>query len=280
MSAPRPMSRRRLVAAGAAAVVAAGVTGIPAHAASNTTTAGDSAAKPTIVLVHGAFADGSSWSPVIERLQCAGYTVRSVANPLRGLTTDAAYVRSVLTSITGPVVLAGHSYGGAVITAAAAGIPQVKALVYVAAFVPDEGEVLGELSARYPGSQLQPALTAIPAPAADGSQGLDLYIRDDLFPGVFAQDVPAATARTLASVQRPLSASSFTDTAPAAAWRTIPSWNLVSTRDQVIPPELQRFQAQRAGSRTVEVASSHLALYSHPGAVSDLIKAAARSVGR
>ncbi|BCM72178.1 MULTISPECIES: alpha/beta fold hydrolase [Streptomyces] len=276
MTGPHPMSRRALVAAGAAAV-AAGATGLPAHAAPSTPD-DDTPARPTLVLVHGAFADGSSWAPVVERLQRAGYTVRAVANPLRGLAADAAHVRAVLTSLTGPVVLAGHSYGGAVITEAAAGLAHVKALVYVAAFVPDAGEVLGELADRFPGSELQPALTAVPVTAPDGTPDADLYIRADRFRRVFAADVPAATARLLASVQRPLSASAFGAKATAAAWRTIPSWHLVAARDRAIAPALQRFQARRAHAHTVEIAGSHLPLRSHPDAVTALIRAAARAV--
>ncbi|MFE0377599.1 alpha/beta fold hydrolase [Streptomyces inhibens] len=230
--------------------------------------------RPTIVMVHGAFADGSSWSPVIQRLQDAGHRVVAVANPLRGLAADAAHVRSVLDTIAGPVVLVGHSYGGAVITEAGAAAPGVKALVYIAAFMPDAGEVLGELAAKYPGSALEGAL----APAQDGSGGLDLYLRADSFRAVVAADVPESTTRLLAAVQRPLAVSAFSDRASVAAWRTIPSWTLVATEDRGIVPELQRFQAQRAGSRTVEVPSSHLPLYSRPEAVASLIQAAARSI--
>jgi pimeloyl-ACP methyl ester carboxylesterase len=278
MAEPQSISRRGLMAAGAAVAVTASTAATPASATAADETTRDT--KPVIVLVHGAFADASSWMPVIERLQRGGHTVRAVANPLRGLPTDAACVRSVLAALTGPAVVVGHSYGGAVITEAAGGLEHVKALVYVAAFVPDRGEVLGELAARYPGSELQDALTAVPAPAADGTPGVDLYISPDRFPGVFAGDVPRATARALASVQRPLSAIAFTDQVTTAAWRSLPSWNLVTTRDRGIPPRLQRFQAERAGSRTVEVASSHLPLYSHPGDVAALITTAARAVTR
>ncbi|MER5967585.1 alpha/beta hydrolase [Streptomyces sp. NPDC002057] len=280
MTESHPVSRRGIVAAGAAMAAGAATTGLPAapaHAADGAT-GRHHTEKPTIVLVHGAFADGSSWGPVTAHLRRWGYTVRSVANPLRGLSTDAAHVRSVLATLPGPVVLAGHSYGGAVVTEAAAGAADVRALVYVAAFVPDVGEVLGELSARFPGSLLDPALTAVPAPGPDGAPGLDLYIRADRFHPVFCQDVSASTARELEAVQRPFSASAFGDRATAAAWRTIPSWNLVATRDRGIVPELQRFQAHRAGSRTVEVPSSHLPLRSRPGAVAELIRSAARSV--
>ncbi|MFJ4870531.1 alpha/beta fold hydrolase [Streptomyces sp. NPDC088757] len=281
MSLHPAVSRRTAIAAGAAAAAAVTVgSAATATAAGPAATAPDHARskKPTIVLVHGAFADASSWSPVIERLQDRGHTVIAPANPLRGLRHDAAHVAAVLASVEGPVVLAGHSYGGAVITEAAVNTPGVKALVYVAAFMPDAGEVLGELSSRFPGSQLAPALTQVPSPTPDGSPGLDLYLRTEEFHRVFAQDVPRTTARTLAAVQRPLSATAFGDRVTAAAWRTLPSWALVTTEDRGIPAELQRFQARRAGSRTVEVRSSHLPLYSAPGAVTSLIRAAADDV--
>ncbi|MFI9611627.1 alpha/beta hydrolase [Streptomyces sp. NPDC052023] len=276
MTEPHPVNRRRIMAAGAA-VAAASLAAVPAHASGQNERHHEEPV-PTVVLVHGAFADGSSWAPVTGRLQRLGYEVKAVANPLRGLAFDAAQVRAVLDSVPGPVVLVGHSYGGAVITEAAAGAANVEALVYVAAFVPDAGEVLGELSARFPGSELEPALSAVPVTGPDGRPGLDLYIRPDRFRHVFAGDVPGSTARMLGAAQRPLSATAFGDRATVAAWRTIPSWNLVATRDRGIVPELQRFQARRAGSRTVEITSSHLPLYSRPDAVAALIKAAARTV--
>ncbi|MER7718565.1 alpha/beta hydrolase [Streptomyces flaveolus] len=275
MNGRSSVRRRTIMAAGAAAVTAT-IAGPQQGAAAVKTD--DAPSIPTIVLVHGAFADGSSWGPVIERLQRSGHHVVAVANPLRGLAADAAHVRGVLATVEGPIVLVGHSYGGAVISEAAAGAGNVRALVYVAAFMPDAGEVLGELAARFPGSELQPALTVVPGSTADGQPTLDLYLSRDRFRPVFAADVPATTTRLLAAVQRPLNAEAFTDTATAAAWRTIPSWNLVATRDRGIPPALQRFQARRAGSHTVEVASSHLPLYSRPHEVAALIKAAARSV--
>ncbi|WP_282699917.1 alpha/beta hydrolase [Streptomyces sp. CC219B] len=276
MNEKSSVRRRTIMAAGAAAVTAT-IAG-PQQGAVAAGKTDDGPSAPTIVLVHGAFADGSSWGPVIERLQRSGHHVVAAANPLRGLAADAAHVRGVLAAVEGPVVLVGHSYGGAVISEAAAGAANVRALVYVAAFMPDAGEVLGELAARFPGSELQPALTAVPGSTADGQPTLDLYLDRNRFRPVFAADVPGTTTRLLAAVQRPLSASAFTDTATAAAWRTIPSWNLVATRDRGIPPALQRFQARRARSHTVEVASSHLPLYSRPHEVAALIRAAARSV--
>ncbi|MFI9610491.1 alpha/beta fold hydrolase [Streptomyces sp. NPDC052023] len=239
-----------------------------------------SAPKPTVVLVHGAFADSSGWGGVVQRLQWRGYPVVAVANPLRGLPTDSAYLAGVLRNLDGPVVLVGHSYGGAVISSAAAGMPNVKALVYVAAFMPDKGEVLGELAAKFPGSELQPALNTLPFSNADGSQGLELTIKPDKFRSVFAADLPRRTTSVMAATQRPLSASSFTDVPQAAAWRTIPSWALVAAQDKAIAPDLERFEARRAGSRTVEVNSSHAVMVSHPDAVTALITTAARATAR
>lgn len=281
MSDHHVISRRAAIAAGAGAAAAA-LTALPgtATAAESPPAAATGAGrKPTVVLVHGAFADASSWAPVIGRLHRRGYDVVAPANPLRGLRHDAAQVASVLAGVDGPVVLAGHSYGGAVITEAAGSADaDVRALVYIAAFMPDAGEVLGELSARFPGSQLAPALTQVPSPAPDGTPGFDLYIRPDRFHHVFAQDVRGEVARTLAAVQRPLSATAFGDSVTAAAWRSLPSWALISTQDRGIPAELQRFQAERAGSHTVEVRSSHLPLHSHPDAVAGLIRSAAHHV--
>ncbi|MFD7962942.1 alpha/beta fold hydrolase [Streptomyces zaomyceticus] len=277
----RPLSRRHTLkgAAGAAALTVASASGAPPAAASEGSGAeAAGAAKATVVLVHGAFADAASWNPVTERLQRQGHPVIAAANPLRGLTHDAAQVTARLAAVPGPVVLVGHSYGGAVITQAAAAAPNVKALVYIAAFVPDVGEVLGELAARFPGSQLDAALTPVPVPGPDGSTTIDLYIRPDRYHDVFAQDVARSTTRTLAAGQRPLSASAFTDRVGGAAWRTVPSWTLISTQDRGIVPALQRFQAARARSRTIEVPTSHLPMHSRPDAVAALIRSAARTV--
>jgi pimeloyl-ACP methyl ester carboxylesterase len=239
---------------------------------------GAAAAKPpTVVLVHGAFADASSWNGVVQRLQRDGYRVVAPANPLRGLPGDSAYIASVLRSIKGPIILAGHSYGGAVISSAAVGNPQVKALVFISALVPDRGEVLADLSAKFPGSELNPALMSVPFTKPDGTTATDLYIRPDSLRAVFAADLPAVTAAAMAVTQRPISASAFADKAGPAAWKSIPSWALVATHDKAIAPDLERFEAKRAGSHTVEVNSSHVAMISHPQVVTDLILDAARS---
>ncbi|GAA3907952.1 alpha/beta fold hydrolase [Streptomyces sp. NPDC003631] len=232
---------------------------------------------PTIVLVHGAFADSSSWNGVVERLQRAGYPVIAAANPLRGLADDAAYVASVLEGVQGPVVLAGHSYGGAVISEAAVGRAQVKALVYIAAFTPDEGESALELSGRFPGSTLGAALTPVPFPLPGGGTGTDLYIEPAKFHDQFAADVPEQVTALMAATQRPVAASALEEKANAVAWKTIPSFSLIATEDNNIPPAAQQFMAQRAHARTVEVKASHAVAVSRPDAVARLIEQAAQS---
>ncbi|MGW2161441.1 alpha/beta hydrolase [Nonomuraea sp. NPDC001699] len=258
----------RALAVAAALVLSVAVTG-PAGAAS----AAGSGSKPTIVLVHGGFADASNWNGVIQRLQRDGYTTIAPANPLRGLPTDAPYIASVLKSIEGPIVLVGHSYGGAVITNAAAGIDNVKALVYIAAFVPDEGEQLGVLINKYPGTQIPAAVREVPYPG-----GTDLYLRPDKFRAAFAADLPASVTRIMQATQRPFSASSFTDATTAAAWHDIPSWGLVATEDKAIPPALERFFYQRAKAHVVEAkGASHVAMISQPDLTTRLIESAAKA---
>ncbi|MFK0151587.1 alpha/beta fold hydrolase [Streptomyces sp. NPDC090493] len=236
--------------------------------------------KPTIMLVHGAFADASSWNGVVERLQWDGYPVVAPANPLRGLASDAAYVRSVLDSVNGPVVLAGHSYGGAVISQAAVGNPNVKALVYIAAFIPEAGESALELSNKFPGSTLGPTLNSVPFPLPGGDTGTDLYIKADAFHGQFAADVPESITDLMAATQRPVAASALEEKATEAAWKTIPSWSLIATQDYNIPPAAQHFMADRAHAHTVEVNASHAVSVSQPGAVTRLIEQAAHTTVR
>ncbi|WP_329617987.1 alpha/beta hydrolase [Streptomyces brevispora] len=257
------------------AAVYGGVAPAAAEGVSNIAAGEDGGVRPTVVLVHGAFADASSWNGVAERLQRRGYTVVAPANPLRGLAGDSASTADVLKRITGPIVLVGHAYGGAVISGAAAGNPQVRSLVYVSAFMPDTGEALGPLGSRFPGSELGTALRRMPVRNADGSRGTDLYVQDSRFHDIVAADRPSASAAVMAASQRPLSAAVFEDMATAAAWRTIPSWALVATRDKVIAPDLERFEARRAHSHTIEVNSSHMVMVSRPDTVTDLILAAA-----
>ena len=234
-------------------------------------------AAPTVVLVHGAFAESASWNDVIARLHRRGYKVVAVANPLRGLQHDAAYLRSVLESLSGPVVIAGHSYGGSVMSEAADGARGVTALVYVASFNLEVGESTAELAAKFPGGELGPALDSVPFPVGTGEIGTDLYIQQDRFREVFAADVAPELAELMAATQRPIAASALEDVATKAAWKTIPSWTLVTTQDLAIPAESMRFMAARAGSTTVEIDASHAVTVSQPGAVADVIDDAARA---
>ena len=249
-----------------AAVIAASTFAVPYASAAG--------AKPTVVLVHGAFADSSSWDGVIAKLEQDGYTVMAAANPLRSVKGDGAYVASLLKSIPGSVVLVGHSYGGSVISAAANGAANVKALVYVAAFAPEAGETAVGLSGKFPGSTLGPTL-APPVALADG--GKDLYIQQDKFPAQFAADVPAAKAKLMASGQRPITDAALNEASPAPAWKTIPSWFIYGTADKNIPPASQDFMAKRAKSKDTVVikGASHVVMTSHPAEVAKLIEAAA-----
>ncbi|MEH3132173.1 MAG: alpha/beta hydrolase [Mycolicibacterium neoaurum] len=237
-------------------------------------------AHPTVVLVHGAFADSSSWNGVIEELHRDGYPVVAAANPLRGLQGDAAYVRSVLDHIDGPVVLAGHSYGGSVISEAADGDPDVTALVYIASFILEAGESTGELAAKFPGAELGPALDTVPYPLPGGGTADELYVKQPEFADVFAADVPADVAALMAATQRPITAAALADRASRTAWKQIPSWNLVTTDDLAIPADSMRFMGERAGAHTVEVDASHAVTVSRPDVVADLIDDAARSTSR
>ncbi|MER6675280.1 alpha/beta hydrolase [Streptomyces sp. NPDC000983] len=238
-----------------------------------------SAAKPTVVLVHGVFADASGWSAVTARLLKAGFPVIAPANPLRDLAGDAAYVRSVIDTIPGPLILVGHSYGGEVITNAGRDHAAVKALVYVAAFAPDEGESALQLAGKFPGSRLEPALVGRPFPIPGATEpGLDGYIDPAKFHDVFAQDLPHAQTRIMATAQRPGSVGGLSGASGVPAWRTVPSWYVVATADRVIPPAVQRFMAERAGSEVVEAGgASHVVMMSRPDTVVRHIEAAYRA---
>lgn len=233
--------------------------------------------RPTIVLEHGAFADASSWNGVVEILRTDGYPVVAAANPLRGPAQDAAALRSVLDHVKGPKVVVGHSYGGNVISEAATDDPQVKALVYVAAFLPAPGESALELTGKYPGSTLADALDPAPYTLPDGTTGTDLYIQQDKFRHQFAADVPAAQAALAAATQRPIAQAALEEKATSAAWKNKPTWDVITTQDLNIPLAVQRYMAHRAHARTTEIAASHSVAVSHPRRVAQVIEQAARA---
>jgi pimeloyl-ACP methyl ester carboxylesterase len=235
--------------------------------------------KPTIVLVHGAFADGSSWAGIIQRLQQQGYTVVAPANPLRGVLADSAYLASLLGQIDGPVLLAGHSYGGAVISNAAASAPNVLGLVFVAAFAPDEGERLGEVTPSSKDSILNTALVQYNYPAGPGGEtAVEFGINPALLREAFAADLPEEQTALMAATQRPISAAAFSDASGPAAWKKLPSWAVVATGDKAAGADLVRSMARRAGADIVEVEGSHVIMISQPQAVTDHILTAARAV--
>ncbi|MEU3956417.1 alpha/beta hydrolase [Streptomyces achromogenes] len=236
-----------------------------------------SSASPTVVLVHGAFADAASWLGVIDELQRAGVSVVAVANPLRGLAADAAYVASRIAQISGPVVLVGHSYAGAVITVAGT-VGNVVGLVYVAAYAPAEGESLGALQDRFAPTALADHLQRWSYPVGGGETATELSVTPEAFGEIVAGDVSPAVARVLAATQRPLAASVFTEAPKTAAWRTRPSWVLVAGADRAINPEVVRFGAERAGATTIEVdGASHAVAVSRPATVADVIREAVGS---
>ncbi len=230
--------------------------------------------KPTVVLVHGAFAESSSWNGVLTKLIAKGYPTIGAANPLRGVKSDAGYVANILKGIKGPIVLVGHSYGGAVITNAVNGNKNVKALVYVAGFAPNTGETAAELSGRYPGSTLGPTL-APPVALPDG--GKDLYIRQDKFHAQFAADVPVSETKLIASTQRPITEAALNEPSGTPAWKATSSWFIYGERDLNIPAAVQSFMAKRANSKETIVVkgASHVVMISHSDAVVKLIEDAA-----
>ena len=231
--------------------------------------------KPTIVLVHGDWADASSWTGVIERLQARGFTAVAPPNPLRGPANDAAYLASYLQSISGPIVLVAHSYGGFVTTNAATGNANVKALVYIDSFMPDEGEALGALAARSGSCIDESALNPVPL-----DDGVDLYLRweaNGAYPGFaegFANGVDAKKAAVLAAQQRPAAAAQFAEPSGEPAWKTIPSWSLIGTLDLVIPLALQEEMSDRAVAQITRVSGGHLTPITHPADVTNVIVSA------
>jgi pimeloyl-ACP methyl ester carboxylesterase len=289
------LTRPRLITAIIAAVLAAAVAlALSSQAASARSDGlrplhGNGGSKPVIVLEHGAWADASSWNGVIQRLQNDGYTVYAPPNPLRGLSgfpsSDPAYLHDFLTqnpALAGKhIVLVGHSYGGAVITNAAVGAPEVKALVYVDAFIPDQGQTLGGLLGSVPGSCLagNPAdiFNLVPYPGSPPGD-VDTYIKPSLVPGCFASGLPARQAAVIAATQRPLTASTLTEPSGPPAWKTLPSWAVIGTADRVIPPALLKSMAQNAGARITTVQAGHLSMISNPGVVTQVIIKAVRAI--
>jgi pimeloyl-ACP methyl ester carboxylesterase len=229
-------------------------------------------AKPTVVLVHGAWADATGFDAQIRALQERGFHGIGFANPLRGLPSDANYLADFLRSLTGPLLLVGHSYGGAVISAAATGNDQVKALVYFNGWMPDEGESIQQLLERFEGSLVGPAIRPTPFTSPDGSEGADLYLALEAFHAAFAADVDRATSDVMAATQRPWNGAAFGAPSGPPAWKAgIPCWYLLGSEDKAIPPALQRFMAQRANATIVEVPASHASMVSQPEAATQLI---------
>lgn len=273
------LSRRRMLKGSGVALAALGLIGVTGFGDPHDVQADESEKpmnqtatnKARIVLVHGAFADGTGWQHVIPSLEEDGYPVIAVQNPLTSLSDDVATTKRVIDAEaqTGPVVVVGHSYGGAVITGAAAGNSNVKALVYIAAFAPDAGEPVAAFLEQYP-SLLGTGLV----PDAAGF----LYIDRAKFREIFAADVDRTEARVMAATQKPISGQIFGQALAAAAWKSIRSWYLVSTEDNAINPDLERFYAKRMGATMSEISSSHVAFISHPEEVAKLIKKVARAV--
>jgi pimeloyl-ACP methyl ester carboxylesterase len=256
------------------------VTSASARTTPKSTASGHSTApKPTVVLVHGAFADSSGWYGVIDQLHRDGYPVRAAPDPLLGLQFDAATVRGFLDSIKGPKVLVGHSYGGAVITQAASGDPDVKALVYAAAFAPARGEVLSDLLKKPVAHPIAPLpLVPVPVTQPDGTMRTDIYLDRPKFRARFAGDLSRRLTANLAATQPPTSAAAFAAKLTVKpAWETIPSWFLVAKQDKAIAPDLERFMARRIHAHTSEIKSSHAIYISHPKAVARLAEQAARA---
>ncbi|MFZ4184159.1 alpha/beta fold hydrolase [Streptomyces pseudogriseolus] len=271
------MRRSALAAATLAAAAAVYIPAVGVAGAADATMDSAATPKPTVVFVHGAFADSSGWYGAMDRLRKDGYPVRAATNPLRGLPSDAAYVRDFLNSIKGPIILAGHSYGGAVITQAAAGDPDVKALVYVAASVPDVGESLADLKAHPVDNPAPPLpLQLVEFTNPDGTRSNDAFIDPAKFRETFAADVNPTVAADMADTQKPIDIAALNQPATAAAWKTIPSWFLIAKQDHANSTNLQRWEAKRIGAHTVEINSSHAAMVSHPGAVADLVEQADR----
>jgi pimeloyl-ACP methyl ester carboxylesterase len=238
-------------------------------------------AQLTVVLVHGAFADASSWNGVIQRLQAAGIQVTAPANPLRGISTDTAYIASLLNQIPGPVLAVGHSYGGAVISNAAADADNVVGLVFVAAFAPDEGERLGDVEGGSKDSVLMSALVPLQYPTGqDTETAVEFAIDPTKFHDAFAADLPPEQAAVMAATQRPVSELAFSEPSGPPAWKSKPAWAVVATGDKAAGTDVVRSMAKRAGAAIAEAEGSHVIMVSQPGAVADVILTAAAAVAR
>jgi pimeloyl-ACP methyl ester carboxylesterase len=232
----------------------------------------DGAARPTVVLVHGAFADASSWNDVIERLQADGVQVTAPANPLRGISIDSAYINSFLDQIPGPILAVGHSYGGAVITNAATNANNVVGLVYVAAFAPDEGERLIEIENDSKDSVLNTALMPLQYPTGEGEEtAVEFAIDPAKFHDAFAADLPAEQSAVMAATQRPVAELGFSEPNGEPAWKNLPSWAVVSSGDKAAGADVVRSMAERAGATITEVDASHVIMVSQPQVVADVI---------
>jgi pimeloyl-ACP methyl ester carboxylesterase len=237
--------------------------------------------QPTVVLVHGAWADGSSWNEVIKRLQAEGVQVTAPANPLRGISIDSAYINSFLDQIPGPVLAVAHSYGGAVITNAATNANNVVGLVYVAAFVPDEGETLADIASKSEDSVINPALRPLQYPTGEGAEpAVEFTIDPAEFHEVFAADLPAEQTSLMAATQRPLSGLPFSEPTGVPAWKKLPSWAVVATGDKVIGTDAVRSMAERAGATITDVEGSHVIMMSQPQVVVDVILTALAAVSQ
>jgi pimeloyl-ACP methyl ester carboxylesterase len=235
--------------------------------------------QPTVALVHGAFADSSGWNDVVDHLQAAGVTVTAIANPLRGIGEDSRYVASALRQIPGRVIAVGHSYGGAIISNAATGLDNVVGLVFVAAFAPDEGEVLGERVGDSKDSVLNSALVSLQYPAGEeGGSAVEFAIDPAAFHDAFAADLPRKQTDVMAVVQRPVAEAAFTEPSGPPAWKNVPSWAVVSTKDTAAGADVVRSMALRAGAAVTEVDGSHVVMMSQPKAVADVILDAVRSL--
>ncbi len=242
-------------------------------------TSGSGPDSTTVVLVHGAFADSSGWNGVIERLHDAGVRCVAVSNPLRGVAHDAGYVRSAIEQIDGQVLAVGHSYGGAVITNAAAGVDKVVGLVFVAGFMPEEGESLAQIESNSRDSVLSSALTEGKYPAGTGETAVELAIDPDQFHDAFARDLPLAEARVMAATQRPIAAAAFGEPTATPAWKSTPSWAIVPTGDRAAGSDVLLTMAERAGATITTTPGSHVIMISNPQAVTDVVMQALDSVG-